>query len=173
MAERKPRPRNPLSDLFEAAFLAEQQARGIADPVPYLREVHDYIQLDALCKKGDELQWTVTAERFGRALENYFRSEVGVRTLADLSVKFSAYYRSPLDKFGQPLTKPGGHSEMRFRSMQEVKSAWEIKFLYKVNEVWAARSEKRDMLETLLEQCGDEHLSEVEAYRRLERIEKG
>ena len=165
MAQAKPR-RNQLSDSFEALFYQEQVGRGIADPVPYIREVHDFVQLKALEDKAKELDWPLTHEdgapheRWKRALANYYRSEVGVRTLAHLCTNFSAYYKHPLDKFGQPL-----------RIREPIGSGgWKREIIYRINEAWMKDGSKLPELELLYDQIVDEGLSEAEARKRLGEI---
>lgn len=99
--------RNPFSDAFETAFIADQLARGIADPSPYFRQKHDFIQLQALIDKGTEHEWEITIERWQKALDNYFCSEVSCyRSIAHLCSRFSAFYKHPVNQYGQPLGKP-------------------------------------------------------------------
>lgn len=99
--------RNLYSDVFEAAFLAEQIARGVDDPTPYFRQKHDYIKLAELTEVAREANWPLSLERWTRAVEHYFMSEVGCyRSIAHLSSRFSAFYKAPLNKYGEPLDAP-------------------------------------------------------------------
>jgi hypothetical protein len=104
---KRERPKNLLGDLFETAFAAHQKANGVADPVPYFRQKHDYIQLARLLNIADKVHWQITPERFAVALSHYFSSELPCYpSLGHLAARFSAYYRSPLNQYGQPLDRP-------------------------------------------------------------------
>jgi hypothetical protein len=121
MAERQ---RNAYTDLFEAVFLSRQAV----DPVPYIRQKHDFIQLFELFKKGENAKWPITLERWQRALENYFLSEVGHRTIADLCARFSTFYKGPLDRFGKPrvVADPVGEQKPQPWAMWLLKECWEL-----------------------------------------------
>lgn len=86
-----------LYEKFCEAFLQSNSC-------PYLSKRADFIQLAELKKKSLSLGWEITQERFAHALRNYFSSELGNYTLADLSTRFSTFYRAALDRFGKPKT---------------------------------------------------------------------
>lgn len=96
-----PRTVNPLIEpwyaLFQAAYLEVSD-----DGFPYEAQTKDFVQLTAMMKKASIATW-MTEERWKAALENYFTSELGMYTLADFCVRFAAFHKGPLDRFGKPM----------------------------------------------------------------------
>lgn len=92
----KSRPRNARYDEFTARFQAVYGA-------PYLSKKADFVQFAELQKKCASTNWELTQERFKRAMENYFASELGAHTFADLCARFSTFFHAPLDRFGKSL----------------------------------------------------------------------
>jgi hypothetical protein len=48
----------------------------------------------------------LTAERWLQAIGNYFSSELGTYTLADLAARFNTFFRAPIDRFGKCVLPP-------------------------------------------------------------------
>lgn len=94
----KPKKTDPLF----AAFCERYQA---AEGIPYLSKQADFVQLATLRKKGLAQNWEITPERFTTALRNYFASEITNYTLADLSSRFSVFFKNALDCYGKAKTK--------------------------------------------------------------------
>ena len=69
--------------------------------VEYIWQSFDFVQLNNMLKKRNG---SVTAEKWQRAVDHYFASELGKHTLAHISVEFASYYLSPQDRFGKPIT---------------------------------------------------------------------
>jgi hypothetical protein len=84
---------DPFYESFARCFEA-------SNGMPYLSKKADFVQLAAL-RKG--LGARLTPQAWEQALTNYFASHVGTRTLADVSVRFATFYKSPLDRFGKPV----------------------------------------------------------------------
>lgn len=81
---------------------------------PYMRKEGrdgDFVQLAALEKRAaasSNPDW-LTEEQFARATRNYFASKLaGARTLADLSARFSIFWRCPVDSFGKSIERAVG-----------------------------------------------------------------
>ena len=94
---KKSRQPNPFYEEFQSAYFRLANC-------PYVSKQADFIQL-AKCKS--ELADWLTNDRWKIAVRNYFLSEIGEHTLADLSVRFSVFFKSPLDRFKQPITGNG------------------------------------------------------------------
>jgi hypothetical protein len=86
------KPKNPFCESFRLAYES-------AYSCPYQSKTADFVQLAACRKTGGE--W-LTPDRWQIAVGNYFASELGNHTLADLSARFGAFFRSRLDRFGKP-----------------------------------------------------------------------
>jgi hypothetical protein len=162
--------RNIYMDRFSESFLAHQREQGIADPVPYMILAKDAVQLAELLKKGDtsDPPWPITVERWDRALRNYYASPVGHRTLADFCVRFSTFWRGPLDRYGKP---PERASQVGGEKPQEVFAAWHQKFLAAANALTQRRKDVWDAIEVLYDEVS-QGLSEHEAFRRLKELEQ-
>lgn len=106
------RPKNELYEIFSAAYQKKNDC-------PYLDKQADFVQLAALKKKSLAKNWEITPERFTRAVENYFASEIGTHTLADLATRFSAFYTSKLDRFGQKVTSYGNSNAITSSTIRE------------------------------------------------------
>lgn len=76
--------------------------------MPYQSAAKDFVQFAGLQKKCADTNWELTEANFRRAMENYFGSELGQHTFADLCARFSAFFRSPLDRFGKPVQSANG-----------------------------------------------------------------
>lgn len=85
-----------LARIFDEAFLA-------AINCPYVSKSADFVQLNKLQKSLAGKDWELTEVRFRQAVANYFASELGQFTLADLAVRFASFHHSPLDRFGKPI----------------------------------------------------------------------
>lgn len=97
-SEVKPeKPKNPFCESFRLAYES-------AYSCPYQSKAADFVQLAACRKTGGE--W-LTPDRWQIAVGNYFASELGNHTLADLSARFGAFFRSRLDRFGKPMQAAG------------------------------------------------------------------
>lgn len=68
----------------------------------------DFVAMANLRKTCLANSWELTEARFRQAAENYFRSEIGTHTLRDLCSRFSAFFRSPLDRYGKPVNNGNG-----------------------------------------------------------------
>lgn len=90
---------DPLVKIFDDAFLK-------ANDCPYASKRGDFVQLTSLKKILTGKNWELTESRFSHAVGNYFASDLGQFTLADLCVRFNAFYKSPLDRFGKAVQKP-------------------------------------------------------------------
>lgn len=90
------RRRNEFSDAFCTVYASLH-----FDELEYSPQQKDFVQLAAL-RKADTTGW-LTAERWQRAIDNYFASGIANPTLADLSVRFRVFYKSPLDRFGKAI----------------------------------------------------------------------
>lgn len=97
------RPPVPEFEIFAAEFLASYQ-------MPYAGKKADFVQLAALKKTCVKKSWELTEGRFRQAVANYFASELGAHTFADLCVRFSTFYRSRLDRYGRPAQAGNGSS---------------------------------------------------------------
>lgn len=96
-APKSARPANPFYEIFKTAF-EERKKR------PYPRKPHDFIQLTKWQKTYQE--WA-TIEHWAQAVRHYFESPVSMHTLADIAVRFDAFYESPLDRYNKPLNQNG------------------------------------------------------------------
>lgn len=85
-----------LVRIFDEAFIK-------ANDCPYASKKADFVQLSVLKKTYAGKSWELDDSRFTRAVSNYFASDLGQFTLADLCVRFGAFYKSPLDRFGKPV----------------------------------------------------------------------
>lgn len=98
----EPKPKrepNPQLAYFDEKYLA---LYGI----PCAHAKKDFVQLAHLrseCAGAKPDPWELTDERWRRAVDNYFASSLGSHTLADLCVRFGAFYRNALDRFGKPV----------------------------------------------------------------------
>jgi hypothetical protein len=99
--EEKIREADPCYETFCSAFARDYRA-------PYQHTTADFVRLAALRKTCTGNTWELTPERWAKGLENYFASDLGNHTLADLASRFSAFYRSPLDRFGKPIASVNG-----------------------------------------------------------------
>lgn len=88
----------------EAWLSVFEDAYQLTHQCPYKRKTADFVQLAALVRGMPE-QW-LTPERFIQAVQNYFSSDIGTHTLADLATRFGDFYRSPLDRFKVPIKRP-------------------------------------------------------------------
>lgn len=88
--------RCPLYQVFLAAYQTRYEP-------PYASKSADFIQLAKLKKNCVANNWELTTERWERSVRNYFQSPLSAHTLADLSVRFSTFFKSPLDQYGKPL----------------------------------------------------------------------
>lgn len=107
---------DPLFEIFASAFLATQAS-------PYLHKKADFVQLASvkqICASND---WPLTPEKFRVAVDHYFASDLGQFTLADLCARFSPFYKSPLDRFGKPLTNGKNGVGALGRSTLEISDA--------------------------------------------------
>lgn len=86
--------------------------------MPYQSDKKDFVQFAALKRKCASTNWTLTEANFRKALENYFASEIGNHTFADLCVRFSAFFRSPLDRYGKAVAV-NGHANGLARQLDE------------------------------------------------------
>lgn len=76
--------------------------------MPYAHARKDFVQLAHLLKTCAAVQpepWALTDERWRKGADNYFASALGQHTMADLCVRFAAFFRSPLDRFGKPTAQ--------------------------------------------------------------------
>lgn len=163
MPVRKRKP-NPYFLVFKLAYDSQPGA------LPYGYFPNDFVQLTRLMNALGEVGETLSADRWLQGVGNYFASERGRRTMADLCVNFAAFYQQPLDRFSQPLRRNGGY----MRNANNVSALpWPIGFLRKVNALDDKDPSKRDALMALLDQVEAEHLGEAEALRRLATIEAG
>jgi len=89
-----PRQDDPFFERFKSAY-------EVAYGCPYQHRKADFIQLANCKKQGGE--W-LTLDRWQTGVDHYFASEIGGHTLADLSSRFGAFFRSTLDRFGKPRT---------------------------------------------------------------------
>lgn len=89
------KPAKPKDAFYESFRLAYE----VAYSCPYQSKTADFVQLAACRKTGGE--W-LTHDRWKIAVGNYFASELGNHTLADLSARFGAFFRARLDRFGKP-----------------------------------------------------------------------
>lgn len=159
MPEKRERPR----DLYYDCFAAQFQARY---GLPYVSTTADWVNLRGL-QRGplaphvDLLTWE-------RAVFNYFASERGEHSLKYLCSKFAALRLYPLDRYSQPLRRNGGY----MRSTNNIAGLpWPIGFLRRINALGDKEPGKRPALESLLDEVESEHLSEIEATKRLDVIE--
>jgi hypothetical protein len=101
-AEAKSREADPCYETFCSAFEREYSS-------PYRSKAADFVQLAALRKTCSGNSWDLTTDRWSKGLGNYFASDLGNHTIADLASRFSAFYRSPLDRFGKPIAAVNGN----------------------------------------------------------------
>lgn len=73
----------------------------------------DWGQLKQLKKRAEDGGKLLTPEMWSRAVENYFASNVGVRTIAHLATyaNFIAYFKSPLDRYNKPPEEENGKGQ--------------------------------------------------------------
>lgn len=106
----KPAKSRKKAEVSEKAAWAEawlsvfEDAYELTHECPYKRKTADFIQLATLLKAMPE-RW-MTPERFAQGVQNYFSSDIGTHTLADLASRFGDFYRSPLDRFKVPIKRP-------------------------------------------------------------------
>lgn len=98
--------------------------------MPYANKRADFVQFRALQSKCEKNNWPLTPERFRQATENYFASELGAHTFADLCVRFSSFYRGRLDRFSKPaLNGTGFHTNTLAQKNHEAgQAAYELLF---------------------------------------------
>ena len=146
-------PKNVYYDRFSSRY---ETFYGL----PYQSRKADFVQLAKLFQGlGEKL--TVTA--FEQALENYFKSELGNHTLADLAVRFVPFWRGPLDRYGKPKTNGNG-----FQHIGQ-STNWIMKFLRQVN-AQSFSDEQRERLFALLDEVEVGRLDEQTAYKQLEAV---
>jgi hypothetical protein len=158
MPETRKHKRNPYMDSFSILYRAEYGLN-------YDIRKADAVQLAHLF----QAQSALTPETWERALLNYYRSEITHRTLADFCTRFPIFYRYPIDRFKQPLRKPGGHTMTPMSEQGSI--AWQIRFLQRANKLWDSDKSKRDAIEALYDAIEKERLDETEATKRLAAIE--
>lgn len=77
---------------------------------PYAYKPADFVKLSELRDKYAKAQpkpWEITLERFKRAAEHYFASELATHTLADLCERFSTFWPHAIDRFNKPIGENG------------------------------------------------------------------
>lgn len=90
----KARPRNPYSDLFEAAFVEHYGGD------PYVHTKAGFVQLAALVKAYGG---AIEMDCWRAAVEHYFSSPRMSYTLAHLCTNFAAFKRCAADRYGKPV----------------------------------------------------------------------
>lgn len=88
--------------IFNEAYLKFYQS-------PYQDKRGDYVRLAELRKKYAAADWEINEQRWRVAVENYFASDLGAHTLADLCARFSPFYKGALDRYGQRPQQTGNH----------------------------------------------------------------
>lgn len=79
---------------------------------PYQNQTADFVHLAKLFKNCERTNWTLTREKFTQAATHYFATPQKVHTLADLATRFSEFYKSAFDKFGNPVGGNGRDTPM-------------------------------------------------------------
>jgi len=77
---------------------------------PYAYKPADFVKLSELRDKYAKAQpkpWEITLERFKRAAEHYFASDLATHTLADLCERFSTFWPHAIDRFNKPIGENG------------------------------------------------------------------
>lgn len=84
------------------------------DDQPYAYKKADFVKLAELRDKYAKAKpnpWEITIERFKRAAEHYFASDLATHTLADLCERFSTFWSHPIDRFNKPMGESSGASQ--------------------------------------------------------------
>lgn len=102
---KKPKRKNPAVEPWFGLFVERYEAKY---GCPYQSAEKDFIQLRRMLEQGAKSgeQWLNEA-RWLKATDNYFASELGNHTLADLSARFGAFFRNVLDKYNKPVVPAG------------------------------------------------------------------
>jgi len=157
MPERKPKPKNIYYEYFAAQF---EKSYGL----PYQNKTADFVQL---AKLFNGLGARLTLEVWKRGVDNYFHSELGIHTLADLSCRFVPFWRGPVDRYNKPKVERKNNG---FTQASYGESSWVFRFLKKVNEAKLSK-EQEEKLYGLLDATENGQIGEAEALQRLEAIQ--
>lgn len=128
--------------------------------LPYQNKKADFVQLAKLFQGMGE---RLTVENWRRAVANYFASELGNHTLADLCCRFVPFWHGPLDRYGKPKRTDVG-------DRPEQSSGWQMWLLM---ECWKlARGNNKAQVDAACEliENGVNIRSEAEARSEIERI---
>lgn len=158
MAERKQNPKNVYYEYFAMRY-------ELGYGLPYQNKTADFVQLAKLFKG---LGTKLTVEVWKRGVDNYFRSELGMHTLADLACRFVPFWRGAIDRFGKPLRQTTQTTQVGGERPNGNGASWHAPFLSACFAIAQSRKECRDSIFALVERADE--LSETDAYAEIERI---